>query len=92
MTDAVQMVRKRGPRDIRRMAGLQRAAEMLGEQTVLADALGVNPRLLRRKITAERPIHDADLRIAAAALVAHAKKATDLAAKLTSLITEQGDS
>lgn len=83
-------LRKNGAvRDVRRMAGLETAAGLLGGQAALAAALGVDARLVRFKISAERPISDADLRLTAAALSARARKTADLADRLVALIPEQ---
>ncbi|HLZ78840.1 MAG TPA: hypothetical protein VKQ09_05825 [Sphingomonas sp.] len=82
--------RKNGAvRDARRMAALERAAEIVGGQAALADALGIATRQLRQKISAERPIHDEDVRLAIGALSARARQADELAARLTSLIDGQ---
>jgi len=69
---------------------LDRAAALMGGQEAMADAMGINSRQLRRKIAAESPIDDADLRLAAAALTARANCVQEFAERLTSLITEQG--
>jgi hypothetical protein len=83
-------LRKNGAvRDVRRMAGLETAVALLGGQAELAAALGIDARLLRFKISAERPISESDLRLTIAALTAHARRTTDLAARLTKLISEQ---
>ncbi|WP_404711513.1 hypothetical protein [Sphingomonas sp. MMS24-J13] len=83
-------LRKNGAvRDVRRMTGLESAAGLLGGQAALAAALGIDPRLLRFKISAERPISDADLRLAVTALNARASKTVELAARLAALIQEQ---
>lgn len=79
-------LRKNGAvRDARRMAGLERAASIVGGQGMLADALGISARLLRQKIAAERPIHDEELRLTVGALLARAREAEDLAARLSNL-------
>lgn len=79
--------RKNGAvRDVRRMAGLERAADILGGQAALAEALGVAPRLLRQKMSAERPIRDEELRLAAGAISARAREASNLAEKLLALV------
>jgi len=69
---------------IRRMMGLETAAAMLGGQGPLAVALGIEPRSLRAKLSADRGVSDADLLFAAAAietraakLLAHAQKLRD---------------
>lgn len=86
----VNALRKNGAvRDIRRMATLESAVAMVGGQDALADALGISGRLLRQKIAAERPIHDHELRLAAAAVTARAAQAAALAARLTSLIENE---
>ena len=79
-------------RDVRRMTMLDRAATLMGGQEAMADAMGINSRQMRRKIAAESPIEDADLRLASAALTARANRVREFAERLTSLITEQGDS
>ena len=76
-------------RDARRMRGLEHAAEIVGGQGVLADAMGIGARELRKKIAAERPIHDEDLRLAASAVSAHALKADEHASRLTALLDER---
>jgi hypothetical protein len=86
----VNTSRKNGAvRDARRMAGLERAANLLGGQEVLAAVLGIGGRQLRQKMVAERPIHDADLRLAAAALSARARVAEDLSTRLMAILEEK---
>jgi hypothetical protein len=65
---AVQKPPRGHPLHIRRTTGLETAAAMLGGQDRLAAALGINPRSLRAKLSAERGISSADLRLAAGAL------------------------
>lgn len=80
------MRRKNGAvRDAGRMAGIERAAEIVGGQAVLADALGISARLLRQKIAAERPIRDEELRLTIGALLARAREAEALATRLSTL-------
>ena len=64
------------------MMGLTTAATMLGGQGELAEALGIQPRSLRAKLSAERGVSSADLRSAADALDAHAKRIMAHAEKL----------
>lgn len=65
-----------------RMMGLTTAAQLLGGQDKLADALGIQTRSLRSKFTAERGVSDVDLRFAAKALEAHAERIVEHARKL----------
>jgi len=58
---------------------------------LLAEALGIAPRRLRQKIAAERPIHDAERWLAAAALANRSREIAAFAERLTNLITEQGN-
>jgi hypothetical protein len=81
-------LRKNGAvRDARRMRGLETAADMIGGKTALADALGISPRHLTQKLSAERPITDAEVLLAAGAVSARARKADELAARLSALIS-----
>jgi hypothetical protein len=64
------------------MRGLEVAAGMLGGQAVLAQALNIDPRSLRAKLTADRGVSDADLLAAAAALDARAAHLVRHAEKL----------
>lgn len=85
----INTARKNGSvRDIRRMAGLERAATMMGGQAALADALGIDARLLRRKIAAERPIRDEELALVAGSLSKRAREIEDLASKLRTMSAE----
>ncbi len=70
------------PVEIRRMMGLETAADMLGGQGALADALGITVRGLRAKVSADRGISTADLLAAAMALDAQAIRILDHARKL----------
>ena len=82
-------LRKNGAvRDARRMRGFDTACELLGGQSALATALGINSRLLRQKMSAERPISDAEVRAAVAALHARATRITELADALLATIAE----
>ncbi|WP_203310480.1 hypothetical protein [Sphingomonas beigongshangi] len=65
-----------------RMMGLTTAATMLGGQVELAEAMGIQPRSLRAKFSADRGISNDDLTAAAAALEARAARLTDHARKL----------
>ena len=67
---------------VARMLGLETAANMLGGQVELADALGIKARSLRSKFTAERGVSNADLHAAADALDARAARVADHARKL----------
>lgn len=82
--------RKNGAtRDARRMRGLETACELLGGQSALAEAMGINPRHLRQKIAVERPISDADLHLASGALFARAERTRKLAEALAALIISE---
>jgi len=70
------------PVNIARMMGLTTAAAMLGGQLKLAEAMGIQPRSLRAKSSADRGISNDDLTAAAAALEVRAKRLTDHARKL----------
>jgi hypothetical protein len=65
-----------------RMMGLDTAAMMLGGRHILAEALGLAPRTVRAKLSAERGVSDDDLRSAADALDARAASLTQHAQKL----------
>ena len=65
-----------------RMAGLMKAGALLGSALALAEALDINPRSLRAKLTADRGVSSEDLQAAAAALEARAGQKIDHAAKL----------
>lgn len=65
-----------------RMMGLTTAATMLGGQFELAEALGIQPRSLRAKFSAERGVSNDDLRSAADALDRQAKRIMAHAEKL----------
>lgn len=65
-----------------RMMGLTTAATMLGGQSELAEALGIQPRSLRAKFSAERGVSNDDLRSAADALDRQAKRIMAHAEKL----------
>ena len=65
-----------------RMMGLTTAATMLGGQVELAEAMGIQPRSLRAKFSADRGISADDLRSAADALDARAARLTQHAQKL----------
>lgn len=67
---------------VARMMGLATAATMLGGQDKLSDALGIQGRSLRAKLSAERGVSADDLRSAADALDAHAACIADHARKL----------
>ena len=67
-----------------RMMGLTTAATMLGGQSELAEALGIQPRSLRAKFSAERGVSNDDLHSAADALDRQAKRIMAHAEKLRS--------
>lgn len=73
--------------DIQRMMGLETAASLLGGQGPLAAALGIEPRSLRAKLSADRSVSDDDLTAAADALDARATKLIDHARKLREAIS-----
>ena len=82
-------LRKNGAvRDARRMRALESAAEFVGGQTALAEAMGIGPRLLRQKIAAERPITDDEVRLAAGSVSRRARQADDLAERLNALLAD----
>lgn len=83
----VNTARKNGSvRDVRRMAGIERAAALFGGQLALAAAIGMDARLLRRKIAAERPIRDEELALIAGSLSARAREIADLADRLRAMV------
>jgi hypothetical protein len=65
-----------------RMAALMKAGALLGSAAALAEALGIQPRSLRAKTSAERGVSGDDLRAAADALDARASLMIQHAAKL----------
>jgi DNA-binding transcriptional regulator YdaS (Cro superfamily) len=65
-----------------RMVGLMQAGVLLGSAKALADALGIQPRSLRKKTDSERGVSCEDLRAAADALDARAALMIEHAAKL----------
>ena len=65
-----------------RMVGLMQAGVLLGSAKALADALGIQPRSLRKKTDSERGVSCEDLRAAADALDARAAAMIQHAAKL----------
>ncbi|MEH3121110.1 MAG: hypothetical protein PGN16_03875 [Sphingomonas phyllosphaerae] len=65
-----------------RMMGLTTAAGMLGGQDRLADALSIQPRSLRAKLSAERGISNDDLIATADALDERIRKIADHSFKL----------
>lgn len=65
-----------------RMVGLMQAGVLLGSAKALADALGIQPRSLRKKTDSERGVSCEDLRAAADALEARAALMVEHAAKL----------
>lgn len=65
-----------------RMVGLMQAGVLLGSAKALADALGIQPRSLRKKTDSERGVSCEDLRAAAIALDARAALMVEHAAKL----------
>lgn len=67
---------------VMRMMGLTTAATMLGGQSELAEALGIQPRSLRAKFSAERGVSNDDLHSAADALDRQAKRIMAHAEKL----------
>lgn len=85
--------RKNGSvRDGRRMTCLDHAVDLVGGHKALAQIIGADARGLARKIAGERPIHDAELALAARSLSTLARNADDLAARLAALIesSDQG--
>jgi transcriptional regulator with XRE-family HTH domain len=76
------------PVNIRRMMGLTTASELLG-QAALAEAMGIDRRTLRYKISGERGVSDEDLTLAAGALEANARRIAGLADKLRAEIAQE---
>lgn len=74
------------------MMGLNTAASLLGGQERLADALGINARSLRNKLSADRGVSNGDLLAAAAALDARAARIAALAAELRAETREAASS
>lgn len=70
---------------VSRMMGLETAAELLGGKPKLADALGIQPRSLRHKLTADRSISNGDLLLAATSLESLAGRAAEHARKLRAI-------
>lgn len=85
MTCAGKAERKGLPLDVLRMMGLETSVKMLGTQQLLADALGIEVRSLRDKLTANRGVSNDDLIATAAALDVRAGRIADHAAKLRAL-------
>ncbi|WBO23958.1 helix-turn-helix domain-containing protein [Sphingomonas abietis] len=71
------------------MMGLERAAELLGGQEKLARVLGISSRQLRKKISAEAPISDLDVRLTVDALTRRAELMGELAARMSALIVRE---
>lgn len=65
-----------------RLTMLCRTSEIVG-QAALANALGIEPRSLRAKLSADRGVSDDDLRVAAKALEMHAAATLRLATKIS---------
>ena len=76
------------PVNVRRMMGLTTAGEMLGQKN-LAEAMSIDQRTLRYKVTADRGVSDEDLTLAAAALEARAARLADHARKLRAEIVPE---
>lgn len=74
--------RKGPPLSAVRMMGLSTASTLLGGQQALAEALSIEPRSLRLKLTADRGVTNDDLLSAAAALEVRAERLIAHAAKL----------
>jgi hypothetical protein len=70
------------PVTMARMMGLETAATMLGGKQALADALVLDVRTVRYKLTGDRGVSNADLTSTAAALDALAGRVAAHAAKL----------
>ena len=85
MTDRRTANPAQQPRCLMRMTGLETAVSMIGTQGKLAEAMGIEPRSLRAKLTAERGVADGDLLAAATALDARADHIRDHARKLRGL-------
>lgn len=87
MTDCTGKAERRGhPLSVERMMGLETSVKMLGSQALLAEALAIDGRSLRAKLTAERGVSDSDLVGAAVALEARAARIAAHATKLRALI------
>ncbi|KHA63421.1 hypothetical protein [Sphingomonas sp. Ant20] len=71
------------------MVGLMQAGVLLGSAKALADALGIQPRSLRKKTDSERGVSCEDLIAAADALDARAALMIEHAAKLRAEVTPQ---
>jgi len=63
------------------MIALQTAGELLGQKK-LAEAMNIDQRTLRYKVTADRGVSDVDLKLAVWALEARAERLADHARKL----------
>ena len=75
------------PIEMPRMMGLQTAYEILGgKKQTLADILGVTPRSLNFKLSAERGISNLDLLLTAKSLETRGNKMLEHAAKLRAVI------
>ena len=71
---AAKPARTWGVISVNRMQGLETAAKLLGGQRALGDQIGVEPRSLRAKITADRGITDSDLSLTIGALESKARR------------------
>lgn len=78
------------PIAVQRMMGLETAYPMLGGKTKLAAIMGVCPRDLSYKLSAERGISNADLLLTATALEARGNKMLEHAAKLRAVLAACG--
>jgi hypothetical protein len=68
------------------MLGLETAADMLGGKKPLADALGIETRSLRAKLTADRGVSNRDILLTADALDTRAARILEHARKLRELV------
>jgi hypothetical protein len=75
------------PIDIRRMAGLEAAADYLGKGR-LADELVITVRALNHKLIADRGVSDGEVRATALALEQRAEQFVSLARKLRAVLPE----
>jgi len=79
------------PIAMQRMMGLETACPMLGGKTKLAAVMGVCPRDLSYKLSAERGISNLDLVLTAKALETRGNKMLEHAAKLRAVLAPSGD-
>lgn len=68
-----------------RITLLRRVSETVGQEA-LAQAMSIEPRSLRAKLSANRGVSNDDLRLAASALEAHSARVASLAQKISAAL------